>query len=104
MSEFLGHWTRDCTMQYLNRFPLPPTFKWEHRDGGQRIVQPSHRNVTGYGKWLRETPYFKGLFELIHAVLSSAPEYTEDFGEPEWLAEEISKMKLRVEQEKLPLT
>lgn len=86
-------------MQYLNENPLPSSFRWEHRDGGQRAVQPSHRAITGYGKWLRETPYFKGLFELIHSILANVAEVEG----PEWLAEEIAKKKLRMEQEKLPL-
>lgn len=98
MSANLEPWTRDQTMAYLNEWPLPPTFKWTHRDGGQRPVQPSHRNVIAYGKWLRETPYFQGLFEIIHSILLKSP----DLGDPDWLAEEINKMKLREEQEKLP--
>ena len=62
-------WTRDATMRYLNEYPLPRDFKWPHRDGGWREVWPTHRAITAYGKWLRETPYFQGLFELIHAIV-----------------------------------
>jgi kynureninase len=92
-----SEWTRDCTMAYLNANPLPVAFKWVHRDGGERPVQPAHRSVHGYGKWLRETPYFQGLFELIHDVLCRV----EDVGDAEWLAEEIRARLQREEQEKL---
>lgn len=86
-------------MKYLNTNPLPLTFTWTHRDGGKRHVQPSHRNVTGYGKWLRETPYFQGLFELIHDILVPLDE----FGDGEWMVEQIALREKRMEQEKLPL-
>lgn len=92
-------WTRDHTMLYLNSNPLPLSFKWTHRDGGERPVQPSHRSVTGYGKWLRETPYFQGLFELIHDIL----EPLDEVGDGEWLAAQIALHQQRAEQEKLPL-
>jgi hypothetical protein len=92
-------WTRDATMRYLNANPLPASFRWTHRDGGERAVQPSHRLVTGYGKWLRETPYFQGLFELIHDLL----EQVSEVGDGEWLAAEIMKRRTLREQEKLPL-
>ena len=94
----LAPWTRDHTMQYLNCNPLPPTFKWTHRDGGERTVAPSHKSVTGYGKWLRETPYFQGLFELIHDIL----EPLDEVGDGEWMAEQIALHQKRSEQEKLP--
>lgn len=97
MNELPGPWTKEHTMAFLNSCPLPPSFKWKHRDGGLRPVCPSHRSVIGYGKWLREAPYFRGLFDLIHEVLQNAPE----LGGPEWLAEEVNKMKLREEQGKL---
>jgi hypothetical protein len=90
-------WSRDDTMKYLNANPLPRTFRWTHRDGGEREVQPAHRAVTGYGKWLRETPYFQGLFELIHAIL----EMKEELGDAVWLVEEIRAKLLREDQEKL---
>lgn len=89
-------------MRYLNANPLPMSFRWKHRDfpeGPERPVQPSHKSVAAYGKWLRETPYFQGLFELVHAVLEAAPE----LGDCEWLAEEIIKRRVRADQEKLPL-
>lgn len=94
-------WNRDATMRYLNANPLPAAFKWPHRDGGERHVLPSHRNVTGYGKWLRETPYFQGLFELIHLILDQAPG---ELGDGDWLAAEIRRHQQRTEQEKLPLS
>jgi hypothetical protein len=90
-------WSRDATMRYLNANPLPAAFRWRHRDGGERAVQPSHKNIASYGKWLRETPYFQGLFELIHDILYNAT----DLGDAEWLVEEIAKTQARTEQEKL---
>lgn len=84
-------WGKDLTQEYLTANPLPVGFKWPHRDykheddGGLREVKPSHKEVTAYGKWLRETPYFPGLFELIHEILSAS----EDLGDAEWLAAEL---------------
>lgn len=92
-------WTRDHTMRHLNANPLPETFRWPHRDGGDRVVQPSHKSVAGYGKWLRETPYFQGLFELVHDVCARA----DALGDGEWLAAEIKKLSVASEQPKLPL-
>lgn len=69
-------WTPDDTMLWLEENKLPIEFRWVHRDplpdGGEnlQVVMPTYR-VTGYGKWLRETPYFPGLFEEIHAILVS---------------------------------
>ena len=77
-------------MRYLNECPLPDAFKWPHRDGGEREVQPVHKAVIGYGKWLRETPYFPGLFELIHEILDRAPA---DIGAGEWMADELKALR-----------
>lgn len=92
-------WTKEHTQDYLAANPLPADFVWEHRDGGERPVVPSHTNVKGgYGKWLRETPYFQGLFELIHDVLLHA----EVLRGPEWLADELRAIKaMRGRQENL---
>lgn len=87
-------------MKYLNANPLPVTFKWTHRDGGDRTVQPSHKSVTGYGKWLRETPYFQGLFELIHDVLTPL----DALGDSDWLVAQIRRRQELAEQEKLPFS
>ena len=84
-------WTRDKTMNYLNAYPLPETFRWPHRDGGERPVKPVHAMVDGYGKWLRETPYFPGLFELIHDLIESLP--GADLGDGEWLAERLRALR-----------
>lgn len=90
-------WTKDHTQEYLDWNPLPVGFKWPHRDfrdqadGGLRDVQPSHKQVTGYGKWLRETPYFPGLFEVAHRILAEAP----DLGDAEWLAAELTTRRPR---------
>lgn len=68
-------WTPDDTMVLLTGMPLPATFTWTHRDGGEHPVMPSHSKLKGgYGKWLRETPYFPGLFEEIHAILARLPD------------------------------
>jgi hypothetical protein len=98
----MSTWNKDATMAYLNANPLPVTFKWHHRDdpkGSTRPVMPSHKNVTAYGKWLRETPYFPGLFEEIHEALAAAP----DLGDAEWLAAELIRREQLRQGEKLPL-
>lgn len=71
---FGTEWTREDTRDYLAMYPLPSGFVWPHRDGGKRPVQPVYQVSGGYGKWLWETPYFPGLFELIHRELVNAPE------------------------------
>lgn len=65
-------WTKDDTADYLAANPLPVDFRWKHRDGTLQVVHPSYRTSGGYGKWLRETPYFPGLFEEIHDVIVEA--------------------------------
>lgn len=80
-------------MRYLNACPLPDTFRWPHRDGGERPVQPSHSMVDGYGKWIRETPYFPGLFELIHDFIDALPDTPGAIGDGEWLAAELTKLR-----------
>lgn len=82
-------WPLNTTMRYLNANPLPQDFTWPHRDGGERQVWPTHTMVEGYGKWLRETPYFPGLFELIHDFLDQQKE----LGDGAWLAEEINRIR-----------
>lgn len=86
-----GAWSRDDSMRYLNQVPLPAWFRWHHRDDADpkstRVARPVHSAVTGYGKWLRETPYFPGLFELVHEVLVKA----EELGDSEWLGHEVKK-------------
>lgn len=83
-------WNLDATMRYLNGNPLPADFTWPHRDGGERPVRPAHSMVIGYGKWLRETPYFPGLFELIHDFLDAVPG---EIGDAEWLAHELQALR-----------
>jgi hypothetical protein len=82
-------------MRYLNAVPLASTFTWPHRDGGEHAVRPVHSAVIGYGKWLRETPYFPGLFELVHEVLSAAA----DDVDVEWLPLELQRLRGRFERE-----
>jgi hypothetical protein len=64
-------WSPDDTKDYLDDNPLPVGFTWKHKDGGLRPVQPSY-SVPSYGKWLRETPNFQGLFEEIHRIIVHA--------------------------------
>jgi len=89
-------WTGDATMRFLNACPLPRTFTWPHRDDGKdRPVTPAHGTVTAYGKWLRETPYFPGLFELAHDLLAAAP----DEFDAEWLPIELARIRKKFEPE-----
>lgn len=90
MSSSVGDpWSRDATMRYLNSVPLPAAFTWPHRDGGELAVRPVHTAVIGYGKWLRETPYFPGLFELAHELLVSAPQDLD----VEWLPSRLQEAR-----------
>lgn len=84
-------WTREDTKNYLNRYPLPVEFKWPHVDGGERSVYPVHSEVIGYGKWLKETPNFPGLFELVHELIDRASDATPI--SPEWIAAEIVALR-----------
>lgn len=95
LPEFVP-WEHGDTRQYLDANPLPVDFLWADQDGAERPVQPRHKSVTGYGKWLQETPYFPGLFELIHGVLVLCP----DLGDAEWLADELNRRR-PPKQEKL---
>lgn len=92
-------WTAEHTQAFLAANPLPVDFTWDHRDGGQRPVVPAHSFLKGgYGKWLRETPYFPGLFEMIHDVLLHA----DPLGDAEWLAGKLNEIRrLRGTQENL---
>lgn len=89
-------WTLDASMRLLNAFPLPETLLWPHRDAGRDMpVRPAHSMITGYGKWLRETPYFPGLFELVHEILRGADdEFTVD-----WLVAELGRVRAKYEKE-----
>lgn len=64
-------WNEDDTESYLNANPLPADFVWLHLDGSRQIVRPVHCLRVGFGKWLRETSYFPGLFETAHRLLSA---------------------------------
>ena len=91
-------WTTDATMRLLNRYPLPADFRWPHRDDApdtDRAVRPVHGFVQGYGKWLRETPYYPGLFELIHDLLTEAPE---EF-DPRTIAPDLAAWRERLKAE-----
>ena len=90
-------WSHADTRRYLDEFPLPVDFLWPHSGGGERPVMPTHRQVTGYGKWLQETPYFQGLFEIIHLILARA----DALGDSAWLAVEVDKFRPRGTQPEL---
>jgi hypothetical protein len=82
-------WDHARTRGYLDANPLPVGFHWPDEDGVERPVRPRHTSVTGYGKWLQETPYFPGLFELIHGILVHAPM----LGDADWLATEVARRR-----------
>lgn len=82
-------WTQADTRRYLDANPLPLDFLWPDDDGRTRPVRPSHQSITAYGKWLQETPYFPGLFELIHRILVHTP----DLGDATWLAAELNRRR-----------
>lgn len=75
-------WTDDDVMRYLDDWPLPADFTWTRvdiaKDTKEKIltpdtaVRPKHHGVA-YGKWLRETPYFPGLFERVRDVIRAIP-------------------------------
>ena len=52
-----------------------------------------------YGKWLREAPYFPGLFELAGDLLENAPEEIK----AEWLPQELRRVRANFKHEKLPV-
>ncbi len=97
MSEFtleaprVVDWSLDDTMHYLTANPLPADFHWPHRDypaDRPQPVHPKNRIHAGYGKWLRETPYFPGLFERIHGIILEAGDTLPD---AEQIAAEVRK-------------
>lgn len=67
----LRPWTKADTMDYLSANPLPTDFKWRRRDGELVSPQPTYA-ISNYGKWLHDTPYFQGLFELVHELVLAA--------------------------------
>lgn len=82
-------WTHAATLAYLDANPLPVTFLWRDEKGAARPVWPRHTSVTSYGKWLKETPYFPGLYELIHGILVLADAHSGTVGDAAWLAAEL---------------
>lgn len=82
-------WTHKDTRAYLDANPVPVGCHWLDNNAVQRAVRPSHSSVTGYGKWLQETPYFPGLFELIHGILAN----TAELGDADWLAGELDRRR-----------
>jgi hypothetical protein len=74
-------WTDDDVERWLTDFPLPADFTWTRTDTTKdkekiltpnTAVRPKHHGVD-YGKWLRETPYFPGLFERIRDIIRDVP-------------------------------
>ena len=91
-------WSLDDTMHYLTANPLPADFHWPHRDfpaARPQPVHPKNRIHYGYGKWLRETPYFPGLFERIHGIIIAAGS---DLPDPETIAAELHRKYGRATQ------
>jgi len=87
-------WRDIQTEGFLTENPLPADFQWPDRYGKSRAVLPTYRISGGYGKWLHETPYFPGLFELIHNLLARAPD---DAG-MDWLIARLDEHRPRGEQ------
>ena len=97
-------WTREAAKRYLNDFPLPTDFRWPHTDGGERSVWPVHSVLTGgYGKWLSETPNFKGLFELIVEILNDQAVLS-DPGDGIWMAAQLRILRDKHEAKLEPST
>lgn len=84
-------WDDLATEGWLTEYPLPPDFTWPDRYGKERSVLPTYRIKGGYGKWLKETPYFPGLYELIHRILALAP--AEQELTPEWLVARLNEAR-----------
>lgn len=96
-------WSRDDTEEWLTIEPLPAGFQWRLTKSSSRAargelvdVQPSHPDLA-YGKWLRETPYFQGLFELVHQVVVEAGD---KLPTPEEVAAQLNRIRLQREAEK----
>lgn len=70
-AQIPAQWSKADTMEYLSTNPLPTDFAWRHKDGRLVAVQPRYA-VADYGKWLHDTPYFQGLFELVHDLIIAA--------------------------------
>lgn len=96
-------WNRIAAQRYLNDFPLPTTFTWPHKDGGERPVHPVHAQVLGWGKWLAETPNYPGLFELIVDILNDKA-VREDPGDGVWLAAQLTELRTKHEKSLSPST
>ena len=92
-------WSEIQTEGWLTEYPLPVDFTWPDRYGRERRVLPTYRIKGGYGKWLAETPYFPGLFELCHRLLALAP--SEQLLTAEWLAMELNRRRPAGEQQNL---
>lgn len=89
-------WDEMSTEGWLTEYPLPADFTWTDRYGKERPVLPTYRIKGGYGKWLHETPYFPGLFELVHKILALAP--SDQPLTPDWLVERLNAHRPRGEQ------
>lgn len=94
-------WNDDDVERWLNDFPLPADFRWTRTDRTKdtkekiltpdTLVMPSHRGVS-YGKWLRETPYFPGLFEMVRDIIQALPEGA-NLPTPEELAARLIELR-----------
>lgn len=91
-------WSPLQTEGWLTEFPLAADFTWLDRYGKERPVLPTYK-VRSYGKWLKDTPYFPGLFEEAHDILARAPADT--VLSPEWLADQLNARRPNGEQTQL---
>ncbi len=63
-------WASTETEAWLSKHPLPDSFRWPVN--GQLVtVRPVHSLRGSFGRWVRETPYFPGLFDACHTVLAA---------------------------------
>lgn len=107
----MDFWTDDDVMRWLNDYPLPADFTWTRvdrtKDTKEKIetpdtlVLPAHRGVA-YGKWLRETPYFPGLFEMVRDIIQGLPEGAA-LPSPEQLAEQLKARQSRPPETLFPI-
>lgn len=84
---------KDETQLILNKIGLPPWFSWQDKP-----VLPSYR-ISAFGKWLRETPYHRGLFAACHDALTR---HWDEIDTADDLAEVVDRMQQLKAAEYLP--
>lgn len=93
-------WSKDDTEAFLTAYPLPSTLTWPGKDGKTHAVTPKYK-IEAYGKWLRETPYYPGLFDAVHEVLLAAGDALPDSDERILAALEPHRARITAEIEAL---